>query len=616
MEKSIRELFADIGIITKRYSGEDKVLCPKCSHTRKNKKDPCLSIDLDKGFYNCHNDCGFKGCVVPHSGYESKPKDYIKPTFNNNTVLSEGIVKYFLSRGISQKTLNDWKISECKTYMPQLKEEVLAINFNYFRDNELVNVKFRPAKKSFKMVKDAELIFYGIDNIKDSDWCIITEGEIDTLSFWEAGIKEVISVPNGASKGNANLEYLDNCIGYFENKKKIILATDADEAGISLRDELSRRLGHDICFKVDFKDCKDANDFLKAHGTEKLAEVVNSENLIEFPISGVITADMVWDDMKTLMINGLTRGDTTGTMTEFDDLISFVPGQLMCVTGIPNHGKSPFTLQVMVSLALKHGWKWAICSPEHKPLHIFLVKICELLIGKRTRPGFGFTDQEMNLAKSFINEYFYFIEPEDDDYTLDNILSKGKELVRRKGIKGLIIDPWNKLEHNMPKGDNETMYVSKELDKIIRFNQRNNVFSIVVAHPTKIRKNLKTGLFEVPNLYDIAGSANWFNKVDIGICYYRNFATKRGEIYIQKVKHEHLGEQGMCEVKYNINNSRLGDLHGDYDNSNWLIEKPSEKKSNTTRVDFGEPINKSLILSAVTENRDLFDNNEIPNLPF
>lgn len=586
MEKTIKELFSELGIETRRTHGDDKVLCPKCSHTRKNKKDPCLSINIDEGTYNCHNNCGFKGRVKSDLPFVPKPKDYVRPTFNNNTNLCDGMVKYFQGRCISQKTISDFNISESMEYMPQLKENVKTINFNYFRGEDLVNVKFRPAKKAFKMVKDAELIFYGLNNIKDTDWCVITEGEIDCLSFYEAGIQNVVSVPNGASKGNANLEYLDNCIGYFDKKSKIILATDNDDAGISLRDELARRLGYDICFKVDFKDCKDANEYLKSHGSEELRKVVSDENLIEFPISGVITADMVWDEVENLLQNGLTRGDITHTMDEFDKLVSFVPGLLMGVTGIPNHGKSPFSLQIMVSLSLHHKWKWAVCSPEHKPLYIFLVKVCELLIGKRARPNYGFSSREKELGKAFISEFFYFIEPEDDNYSLDNILSKTKDLVKRKGVRGLLIDPWNKLEHNMAKGDNETMYISKELDKIIRFDQRNSVFSIIVAHPTKIRKRMKSDLFEVPNLYDISGSANWFNKVDYGVCFYRNYETKRSEVYVQKVKHEHLGEQGMCELKYNMNNSRFCNLHGDYDNTNWLMPRVEVAQ---TGINFAEP---------------------------
>ena len=578
MEKTIKELFAEIGIETKRYTGQDKVLCPNCSHARKNKKEPCLSIDLNTGEYNCHNQCGFKGGVIKNrEAFIPKPKEYIKPVLNNKTGLCDGMLKYFQGRCISNKTITDFKITESVKFMPQLEKEVTVINFNYFRDGELINVKFRPAKKAFMMVKDAELIFYNLDSIKEADWCVITEGEIDCMSFHEAGIKEVISVPNGASKG-ANLEYLDNCIEYFENKKRIIIATDNDEAGSALRDELGRRLGYDICFKVDFGSCKDANEYLIAHGPEKLSQLISDTNLIEFPMSGIITADMVWDDVEWLLEHGLKRGDITEVLDDFDKLVSFVPGQLMALTGIPNHGKSPFALLLMASLSLNAKWKWAIYSPEHKPLAIFLVKICELLLGKRARAGFGFAKSEKDLAKAFISEHFMFIEPEDDDYTLDSILEKAKRLVTRKGIRGLLIDPWNKLEHNMGKGDNETMYISKELDKVIKFNQRNSVFSIVIAHPTKIRKNLKSGLFEVPNLYDIAGSANWFNKVDIGVCFYRNFQTNMSEIYVQKMKYEHLGSQGMCEVKYNMNSSRFVNKNGAWDNSNWLLPKVPQSK--------------------------------------
>lgn len=586
--ENIKESFEKIGIQTKRNAGADKVLCPKCSHTRKNKKDPCLSINLDTGVYNCHNDCGFKGTVVKEA-YVPKPKDYIIPVFNNNTSLSNNLVKWFQGRSISQKTLIDQKITECKKFMPQTGKEENTINFNYFRNSELVNIKYRDGKKHFIMVKDAELIFYGLDDIKESDWCVVVEGEMDKLSFNEAGIKEVISVPNGASKGSLNLEYLDNCISYFENKKKIILATDDDEPGQSLRDELARRLGYDICYKVNFNGCKDANEFLTAHGPDKLCDVVKDDNLIEFPISGIITASMIWDDVETLLQSGLQRGDVTEFLKDFDKLVSFVPGQLMGLTGIPNHGKSPFALLIMCCLSINHGWKWGICSPEHKPLPIFLVKICEMLLGKRARPGFGFSAREKELSKAFIDDHFFFIEPEDDNYTTDNIIEKAKSLVTRKGIRGLLIDPWNKLEHNMSKGDNETMYISKELDKIIRFDQRFSVFTMIVAHPTKIRKNLKSGLFEVPNLYDIAGSANWFNKVDIGVCFYRNYISKLSEIYVQKIKFEHLGEQGMCEVKYNFNNSRFNNVEGDYDNSNWLIPDVEQQSIFTPDIAYKVP---------------------------
>lgn len=581
-----KELLEKLGIDLKKINKDGKTLCPKCSHTRKKKNDPCLSVNVIEGKYNCWNDsCDFKG-IVGGTAYEPKPKEYIRPKFVNTTSVSENAVNWFFKRGITQKTLKDLKLTEGKSWMPQTQKEENTIQFNYFRDGELINVKYRDGAKNFRMVKDAELIFYNVDAIKNSDWCIITEGEIDALSFIEAGINEVVSVPNGASKSsNANLEYLDNCISYFENKTKIILATDSDEAGMALREELSRRLGKERCFKVDFQTCKDANEYLVAHGTEKLKSRVSEPNLKSFPIDGIITADMMWDDMEDMFKNGLQRGATTGFLKDFDELVSFVLGQLMILTGIPNHGKSPFALMIMLSLSIKHGWKWGIFSPEHKPLKIFVSKVCEMLLGKHMRKGVGFTEREKELARSFINEHIFFIEPEDDDYKLDNILDKAKKLVTQKGIKGLLIDPWNKLEHNIEKGDNETTYISKELDKVIKFNQRNSVFSIIVAHPTKIRKVFKSPLHEVPTLYDISGSSNWFNKPDIGITFYRNFTTKMSEVYVQKMKYEHLGAQGMVELRYNMNNGRFNNQYGDWDNSNWLIPTTEQPV-----INYSEPL--------------------------
>ena len=572
MEKSNRELLEDLGIQVRKLNSSGKSLCPKCSHLRKKKTDPCLSVNVNDGTYNCHNDsCDFKG-RVGNKEFIPKQKEYILPKFVNQTELSDAAVKWFFEkRSITQKTLTECRVTQSMEYMPQTQKEANCINFNYFREEELVNVKFRDGAKNFKMVSKAELIFYGLNDIKNSDWCIIVEGEIDKLSFWQAGIKECISVPNGASKSSvANLEYLDNCYSYFDNKKKIIIATDNDEAGIFLRDELSRRLGYHRCFKVDLREFKDSNELLHQKGVEFVISLINDINLIEYPIDGIITGNDVWDNVELLFKNGLQRGDLTGFSKDFDKMVSFVQGQLMVLTGIPNHGKSPFALMIMVCLSLKHKWKWGFYTPEHKPLEIFIIKICELILGKRVRPNVGFTIKEKELVKDFINEHFFFIEPSNDSYTLDSILSTAKDLVLRKGIKGLLIDPWNKLEHNIERGDNETTYISKELDKIIKFNQTSSVLSIIIAHPTKTRKDLKTGLFEVPNMYDIAGSSNWFNKPDIGISFYRNFSSKLNEVYVQKMKYEHLGEQGNCFMSFNMNNGRFN-IPDKYDNTNWLI---------------------------------------------
>ena len=120
-----------------------------------------------------------------------------------------------------------------------------------------INIKYRDGRKNFKLVKGAEKVFYNIDNTINSDYVVIVEGEIDALSYVESGILSVVSVPNGATINNTNLDYLDSCIDYFDSKEKIILAVDTDEAGVTLKQELIRRLGAERCFTVEFGVYKD-----------------------------------------------------------------------------------------------------------------------------------------------------------------------------------------------------------------------------------------------------------------------------------------------------------------------------------------------------------------------
>jgi twinkle protein len=120
------------------------------------------------------------------------------------------------------------------------------------------------------VVKTLSYIFYNIDNTVGHDTCIIVEGEMDVLALHEAGITNAISVPNGATLNSNNLDYLDNCIDYFDDKEKIIIAVDNDPPGLALQTELVRRLGAEVCYLASFDDCKDANEYLIKYNASEL----------------------------------------------------------------------------------------------------------------------------------------------------------------------------------------------------------------------------------------------------------------------------------------------------------------------------------------------------------
>jgi len=525
--------------------GQIKLICPACVHTHSdhNQKNKDVSWNVTEKIGNCKR-CG-EVFFVPIS--KEKEKIYVKPVWKNTTELDSKVVKYFEDRKISQFILrNNNLVSSGTEYM--FGENRMTIQFNYWRDSELINIKYRTSDKKFKLTSGSELIFYNIDSLKLSNEAIIVEGEIDTLSLLESGFKSVVSVPNGAG---ASLDFIDNCYENFIGIEKIIIAGDQDEPGIKLRDELARRLGIERCYKVDFNDCKDANEFHVKYGAEKLREVIN--NCEPFPIEGIYSTIDIKDELENIYFNGLPPGEKTGVI-KLDELITWQTGRVYTVTGIPSHGKSEFIDWILTLLNFKVNWKPAYFSPENYPLELHASKIIEKITGKQCKPN-NLSKVEFNDCVKYMDDKFYFIMPEED-FTLDSILSKAGSLVSRKGINILVIDPYNKLEHKLPAGVSETNYISSFYDKLSVFARKKDIMIILVAHPIKMKKDA-TGKFEVPTLYDISGSANFYNKTDFGITVYRDFNEEIIRVFVQKVKFKHLGKTGSCEFKYNINNGRF-----------------------------------------------------------
>ena len=552
--KTLKDYNIEVG---SRTTGKVKTHCPQCHGTRKNKRDKSLSVDLDKQLAHCHH-CGwslFFGERKQNKGNFTlnHPLMYNKPVFKkNNTSLSDRLVKYFMQqRSITQEVLTLMQITEQEEYMPQTKHKENTIGFNYFENGVLVNTKYRDGQKNFKMVTGAELIPYNIDAVRETAECIVTEGEMDALSFMVCGRADVVSVPNGAG---CNLTYLDRFIeSHFENKSTIYIAVDTDEKGLALRAELIRRFGEDRCRIVTYGEgCKDANDHLVKFGRESLA--ITLANAREVPIEGVFTAADVREDLDSLLHNGLQRGETFG-WENLDKYLSVKTGFVMTVTGIPGSGKSEFVDEMVLRLGLRYGWRAAYFSPENHPITYHLQKLVSKLTGRRFKEEY--LPKEMyDRAVDYLTENVTSINPEED-FSVETILSKANALVRRRGIRLLVIDPYNRLEHQIPKGESETQYISRFLDQISHFAKRTDTLVILVAHPTKMKKDPATGAFPAPTLYDINGSAAFFNKTDFGISVERDMQKSLTRVHIQKVRFRHLGQQGKVSYRFNEPNGRF-----------------------------------------------------------
>lgn len=559
----------NINIPNGKYKGEVQTICPQCSHTRKKKTDKCLSVNLDKQVWHCHH-CGWDGGLKPEP---IEKKVYVKPEWKNKTALSEKVVKWFESRGINQETLTAWKISEGMEWMPQVNGKINTIQFNYFDEKgELINVKYRTGNKHFKLYKDAQLVFYGLNTVSFDQRAFITEGEIDSLSLWQASFKNVLSVPNGANPKTNNLEYFEPVADRFAACPEVYLCLDNDVPGRKLREELAERIGKEKCKYVEFKDCKDANECLQKYGIQGIIEAVSDAK--DFPLEGVFTVKDIENDIDDMYQNGLEKGCRIGH-AGFDELISFVRGYLTTITGIPGHGKSDFLDEIILRLLKQHGWKTAYYSPENRPTQLHFSKLARKILGKAFEGDGRMTPFELKAVKDYLNGKVWFIKPEKD-FTLDSILSHAKQLKSRHGCDAFVIDAWNKLEHKY--GQSETKYIGESLDKLGNFCELNHMHCFLVAHPTKIQKAKDTQKYNVPSLYDISGSANFFNKTDNGITVYRDFEENRTTVYVQKVKFSHWGQVGLCEFTYAGASGRYIGIQQGYSSESWIpVEREQQK---------------------------------------
>lgn len=578
-------------------SGENVMPCPECSQTRRKKNNKCFAYNVQKEVGYC-NHCETR--FVKHQPHEEK--QYIKPVleFQNFTKLSEKLVKYFESRGISQKTLLQMKIGEKMEWMPQIEKESNCILFPYFKDGELTNVKYRDGSKNFKLSSGAELIWYNYDCIQkciDNDGeLIIVEGEFDCMANIQSGFDYVVSVPNGASTGR--MDYFDSSFELLNKVKTFIIATDNDLKGVELKNDLIRRLGFEKCKIANFKQFKDSNEVLVQDGVESLRKTILEAKLIK--VSDVFEVSDFENELDAYFENGLPQGKSID-IPDLDEKIRWMTGHYATVTGSPTSGKSEFIDFVCARLNLLHNWKVGYYSPESAPLAIHFSKVFSKFSGFKFGKQYNRSESDRYTVQDYINENYYWVAPVDD-INLDEILSKFEYLVKAKGVKCFVIDPFNRIETDQDYTVDKLLYIKKTLKKIISFVKRNDALLFLIAHPTKLQKT-KEGKFPMASMYDISGSADFFNMTSYGVSVRREQDDNtleflsHGQVAISKAKlNETMGKTGLWEFRYNINNGRYctddrNNPTTDYDNTNWI-----------TKEEFKEPEKEEYKLPLIQPN--------------
>ncbi len=414
--------------------------------------------------------------------------------------------------------------------------------------------KWRGPDKKFRIEPAGQkLALWLLNRWRDvsSDTLVITEGELDALSFLALGVECVVSVPNGAAgrPGEGDIvPTADTGFSYLWNGnalhpelarfKRFILATDADQAGQVLRDELSIRLGRDRCLFVNYPvGCKDANDVLVNHGREGVLALLHNAQ--------AIVPNQLVRFSNIPRATGVSLSSGWGSLDP--NLMIAIP-EVMVISGPPNHGKSQLALALVANLARVHGLRGAILQFEDD---VDRHRDDLMRYGRAWKNGNGPTVDD---AEAWIDQMFLTVPPPEDldeaaDKTLAWMFERIHEAATRHGCRWVLIDPWNEVEHAWGVSENETTYTGKALRQIRALARKYQMLIIIVTHPSK-SGGMKTDAEEMTP-YDIAGSAHWANKPDHVILIHRPRGTDETIVNIAKCRdYRRRGQPGTVRMKF------------------------------------------------------------------
>jgi len=426
----------------------------------------------------------------------------------------------------------------------------------YFDGDDLINHKYRlTSEKDHRMDTGAPLALWNANVLRDPKVrngqvpVVLTEGEWDALAAIQSGYPLTVSVPNGApSSETADLdnakryEWVDRHAADLAQVKEFILATDDDPAGHYLRADLVALLGADRCRFVEYPfPCKDLGEVLKEYGPERVSECLATSK--PYPVQGLYTID----DFPE---RGEVRSYHIGVQP-ISEMIAIVPGTLTVLTGYANMGKSTL-VNAIVGNALRHHFPVCVASFETdvKPILLDGLRMSILQCDRNELRKMDLTDAD-DIIRNRLTIISQAVD-EDMEMDLDKFLELCRTAVLRNGVKMIVLDPWNELEHKRRRDETETDYIGRAIRAIKRFAKQYDVAFWIVAHPTKPHQ----GVSKVPGLYDISGSANWANKPDYGLTYHRpNPKENHALIRVHKVRMGLPGRKDEAEVSFDFRNS-------------------------------------------------------------
>lgn len=488
--------------------------CPYCKGAGHDKDT--FSVNLETGAFKCFRaSCGKQGHFVELArDFDFELDDGSKKQYRRlpqkEIITKPKAVEYLESRSISRETAEKYKITVRKD-----NSNILVFPF-YDSQGILQFVKYRNTKYNGTGNKEwceekTKPILFGMAQCKDFNRLIITEGQIDSLSVAECGFDNAVSVPTGAR----GFTWLSNCWDWIKKFKEVVVFGDCENGGITLIDELSKRLPMVVkCVRQQDYLCeKDANAILCKYGKEAVIKAVQNAQVRDIKYVKRLA------DVKSVNLTALPKIKTG--IKEIDMAIGgLYYGQVILLSGKRGEGKSTFMSQ-LVAEAIEQDNAVFVYSGE-LPNYYFKSWLDLQIAGSQNietrhdeygNEQYYISDETAQIINRwYYDKAFIFDNSAVDDDEFDGLLKIISDAVCRYNIKLVCID---NLMTALDDDVNSDIYrqQSKFVRELAKMSKRYDIAIILIAHPKKssIEFNNDT----------VSGSADITNAVDVVMNYER-----------------------------------------------------------------------------------------------
>jgi twinkle protein len=466
---------------------------------------------------------------VRRSVRRSKPKAFAKPKREQSDRRLEqgGKVWRYLTekRKLTPGTLKAFEVAEGVVHDDG--KEWCAYVFPYKTpDGTLEHVKrigielIAQGKKRMSASTGTRLGLFGKNVVGESSpVLLITEGEIDALSWHQIGVAAV-SVPNGATAHT----WLENDFDYLDGFEQILIAFDDDEPGHKGAEELAKRIGIERVGLVELQGYKDANEALQAGDTEAMTNAYENPCFMQ-PEELVSAADFLDDAGRILDGKG-----ASGIRVFFTDGWRVRPHEFTIWSGFSGHGKSVLLEQVIGDLC-DAGQRAVIASFEQPPA----MTLADM-IRQRTREAEP-THEDCEKLRPWLADKLWFIHAVGSRNWHD-VLDAFRYAWKRFGCTQFVIDSLLRCGIREDDYEGQKQFSEALADFVNQFP----VHVHLVAHARKVSDEGKP-----PGKLDVRGAAAITDQCHNGITVWRN-KKKAHEIEAARLEGSHEDEaQLRCE---------------------------------------------------------------------